>query len=141
VIPKELRSLEVLGIGIRSEMDARRIYEEMALRISNPKAKGPFHLLVAKERHHQTLLERKYRELLSGVPQKLPPSLLRSRALTADLRRGLSQVGVLDPAVQQERCASDFNLEVGNHAEDLSGKVMLNFLGDWEYAHQMMLTV
>jgi rubrerythrin len=141
MIPKELTSLEVLGIGIRSEMDAQDVYQEMAQRICNPRAKERFHLLVAEERQHQTLLEEKYRQLFPDATLKLPPSMLPPKASTADLRRGMSLLDVLDIAIQEERHSRDFYLEGARHVEDLSGKAMLKFLADWEYTHQMELTI
>jgi rubrerythrin len=112
----------------------------MASRISNPRAKERFHLLVAEEQRHQILLERKFRELFPDVPLKLPPSLLPHKAATADLRQGLGLREVLDLAIQEERHSRDFYLEASSHVEDLSGRAMLKFLADWEYAHQMGLT-
>jgi rubrerythrin len=140
MIPKGLTSLEVLGIAVRSEMDAQDVYQEMALRISNPRVKERFHLVVAEEQRDQILLERKYRELFPDVPLELPSSLLPPRVCSADLRGGLGLLGVLDLAIQEERHSRNFSLGAASRVEDLGGKAMLNFLADWEYAHQMMLT-
>ena len=45
MISKQLTSLEVLGIAIRSEIDAQAIYRELAARMTNSVAKERFHLL------------------------------------------------------------------------------------------------
>jgi rubrerythrin len=139
MIPKELTSLEVLGVAVRSEIDAQNIYREMAERVSNPRAKERFHLLAAEEQRHQNLLERKYQELFPNVPLKLPPSQLPPKALTGDLRKEMSLREVLDLAIREERHSRDFYLEGAHHVDDLTGKAMLKFLADWEYTHQMSL--
>jgi rubrerythrin len=140
MIPKELTALEVLGIAIRSEIDAQNIYREMAERVSNPRAKERFHLLVAEEQQHQNLLERKHRELFPDVPLKLPPSQLPPKAATAELRNDLSLREALDLAIREERHARDFYLEAAVNVDDPTGKAMMKFMADMEYAHQMSLT-
>ena len=94
MIPKELTALEVLGIAIRAELDAQIIYGEMAARVSSPRAKERFRILVAEEQQHQTILERKYRQMFPDVPLKLPPSQLPQRAATVELRQDLTTKGV-----------------------------------------------
>ena len=137
---KELTSLEVLSIAIRSEIDAQNVYRELAERVSNTTAKERFHILVAEEQQHQKLLERKYKEYFPDVHLKLPPSLLPANAKTSTLRKALSLQEVLKLAIQAERESRDIYLGAAAKVEDLGGKAMLQFLADWEYTHQMMLT-
>jgi rubrerythrin len=140
MIPKELTALEVLGIAIRSEVDAQHISREMAGRVANPRARERFHILAAEEHQHQALLERKYKELFPDVPLKLPNSQLPSNAASAELRSDLSLRETLTLAIQEERNSRDFYLEAVSHVEDLTGKAMLKFVADMEYSHQMALT-
>lgn len=140
MIPAELTALEVLGIAIRSEMDAQAIYREMAARVSNPRAKERFSLLAAEELQHQRILERKYAEMFPDVPLKLPPSQLPPSVRTTELRHDLSLCEALQLAIQEERRSRDFYLEAVPAVSDLSGKTMLKFMADMEYAHQMALT-
>lgn len=140
MISKGLTSLEVLGIAIRSEIDAQNVYRELAERVSNPRAKERFYLLAAEEQQHQNLLERRYKEFFPDVPLKLPPTLLPEIAATASLRKDLSLKDVLKIAIQTERESREIYLEAAEKLEDESGKAMLKFLADWEYNHQMMLT-
>lgn len=136
----EPTSLEVLAIAIRSEIDAQNVYRGLADRISSPRAKERFHILVAEEQQHQKLLERKYKEYFPDVPLKLPPSLLPPSAKTTALRKALGLREVLKLAIQAERESREISLDAAAKVEDRSGKAMLKFLADWEYTHQMMLT-
>jgi rubrerythrin len=139
MLPKELTSLEVLGIAIRSEIDAQHIYREMVQRVTSPRAKERFHLLVAEEQQHQNILEKKYYQLFPRVPLVLPQSSLPPSGATTDLRKDLELLKVLDLAIQEERHSRDFYLEAAFHVEDPSGKAMLKFLADMEYSHFMSL--
>ena len=140
MISNEVTSLEVLGIAIRSEIDAQEIYREMAQRVTNPGAKERFHLLAAEEEQHQVILGRKYNRLFPQVPLKMPQSLLPPKAATAELRKDLILRDVLDIAIQEERHSRDFYLDAASRIGDLSGKAMLKFLADMEYSHMMSLT-
>ncbi|MEK6570986.1 MAG: ferritin family protein, partial [Bacteroidota bacterium] len=124
MLPKELTALEVLGVAIRAEVDAQDMYREMAQRISNPRAKERFYLLVAEETQHQHLLEHKYKEMFPDVPLRLPPSQLPSHVATAELRKDLSLREALAVAIQEERRVRDHYLESVPHVEDLTGKSM-----------------
>jgi rubrerythrin len=139
MLTKELTGLEVLGIAIRSEQDAQNIYREIADKVSCPRAKERFHLLVAEEQQHEALLTRKYNELYPEVPIALPPSQLPQAASTSELRKCLTLLEVLDLAIREERHSRDLYLEACSHMEDLTGKAMLKYLADMEYAHMMSL--
>jgi rubrerythrin len=138
-IPKKLTALEVLAIGMKSEMDTQVLYEEVAARVESPAARERFLGLAAEEKKHQVLLERKYRVMFPHVQLRLPPSLLPPHAASPALRKELSIREILTIAIQEERHSRDFYLEAMRHIEDPDGKAMLHFLADWEYAHQVTL--
>ncbi len=140
MIPKELTGLEVLAIGIRSEIDAQTMYREMAERVSQPQARERFYVLAAEEQQHQDILERRYKQLFPDVPLHIPPSQLPPKAATSALRKDLSLREALEIALEEERHAREFYLDAVNRVEDMTGKAMLKFLSDMEFTHQMSLT-
>ncbi|MDH3251735.1 MAG: ferritin family protein [Ignavibacteria bacterium] len=139
-IPKKLTVLEVLAIGIKSEIDTQVLYEEMAARVESPAARERFLGLAAEEKKHQMLLEREHHALFPHVELRLPPSLLPPHAASPELRKTLSIRELLTIAVHEERHSRDFYLEAMRYIEDPGGKAMLHFLADWEYAHQTALS-
>ena len=135
-----LTSLEALGIALRTEMDAREIYREMAERCEDPLVGRRFELLAAEEERHRDLLEERWRELAGEVELKLPPSRLPEGQRTREERQARSLLHVLDLAIEQEMRARAFYLEAAQETEDRSGQSMFRYLADLEFGHWMELT-
>jgi rubrerythrin len=135
-----LTSLEALGIAIRAEMDAKRIYEELAARCTEPNAKRRFELLAADEERHYQMLKDKWNELAPDVELMLPPSRLPQEAETPEMREKLTMKQVLDMAILEERHSREFYMTAADETRDLSGQRMFRFLADMEHNHWMTLT-
>jgi rubrerythrin len=140
MISKKLTSLEVLGVAIRSEVDAQTLYREMAQRATNPVVRERFYLLESEEVQHQTILQKKFNKLYPNVPFKMPPSVLPPKASSAALRRDLDVLDLLDIAIAEEQHSKEMYSRAASQSTDLSGKAMLKFLADTEYSHLMSLT-
>jgi rubrerythrin len=138
-ISKKLTALEVLAIGVKSEMDTQVLYEEVAERVESPAARERFLGLAAEEQKHRELLERTHRALFPHLQLRILPSLLPPHAASPVLRKALSIREILMIAIQEERHSRDFYLEAMRYLEDPDAQAMLHFLADWEHAHQVTL--
>jgi len=136
----DLTALEALGIAIRAETDAAEIYREVAGRIGNRLPQERVLLLANEELQHKRILEEAYSQQFPDVPLALPGSQLPKTICTRALRGQLSIREILSCVIEQERRSRDFYLEAAERTVDLTGKMMFNFLADWEFSHQMALS-
>jgi rubrerythrin len=137
--PHGVTSLEALGIAIRSEMDSRDVYRELAARAGDPLLRRRFELLAAEEERHREYLEERYRDLSGDVPLRLPPSTLPRGLATAEERARSTLRAVLTMAIEEERRSREFYLRAAGETDDLSGQAMFRYLADLEYQHWMAL--
>lgn len=135
----DITALEALGIAIRAEADASDIYKEVANRVGNPFLQQRVLVLANEELEHKRILEQAYKKQFPDVPLALPDSQLPREIYTRELRQHLSVREILSCAIEQERRSRDFYLEAAETTTDLTGKMMFNFLADWEFSHQMAL--
>jgi len=140
VMESDVTALEALGIAIRAEADASEIYKEVASRIGNPFLQQRILVLAKEELQHKRILEEAYSKQFPDVRLALPVSQLPKEICTRALRDRLSVREVLSCAIEQERRSRDFFLAAAEKTTDLTGKMMFNFLADWEFSHQMALS-
>ena len=134
-----LTALEALAIAIRAEIDARDVYEELAVRCEDRRLRRRYEALAADEQQHREYLEGRWNEVAQGVSLELPPSQLPKEMLTPAQRAARRLEDVLDMAIVEERSAREFYLRAARETDDLSGRAMFRFLADMEYQHWMML--
>ncbi len=137
--PQGLTALEALGVAIRAEIDAIKVYEELAARAEDPMVRRRFELLAADEQQHVAYLEARWQEVAGEVPLEIPPSQLPSSVRTREQRAAMSLEDVLDMAIDEERQSREFYLRAARHTDDLSGRAMFRFLADMEYQHWVTL--
>jgi rubrerythrin len=135
----DLTSVEALGVAIRSEMDSRDIYRELAERFQHPITRRRFELLAAEEEQHLQHLTERYEEVAGGVPLAIPSSQLPKTMASAEARGQWDMADVLDMAIEEERRSREFYLQAARDTNDLSGRAMFRFLADMEYLHWMTL--
>lgn len=135
----DLTSVEALGVAIRSEMDSRDVYRELAARCGNPITRRRLELLAAEEEQHLQDLTLRYEEVADGVPLALPPSRLPKGMTDAESRCRLDVTRILDMAIEEERRSREFYLQAARDTSDPSGRAMFRFLADMEYLHWMTL--
>ena len=138
--PHELTAVEALGVAIRAEIDASELYAELATRVPNPFLQQKILLLSKEELQHKRILEEAYKTHFPEVPLALPTSQLPKAISCRADREQLSASEILNCAIEEERKLRQFYLEAAQHAADLSGQRMFNYLADWEFSHEMALT-
>lgn len=137
---EDLTALEALGIAIRSEIDAQEVYSDLADMCGDELLKNRFLSLFHEERRHQTLLEKKYKEMFPETDLVLPQSQLPTEVVESNNRKKMNIKDVLQLAINEEKRAREFYLDCAGTVKDLSGNRMFRFLADMEFSHQMMLT-
>lgn len=137
--PHELTALEALGVAIRAEIDTGEVYAELANRVPNLFLRQKILLLSKEKLQHKRILEEAYKAQFPKVPLVLPSSQLPREITCRADREHLSAREILNCAIEEERKLRQFYLEAAQHAADLSGQRMFNYLADWEFSHEMAL--
>lgn len=129
---------ELLGIAARAEIDANRIYSNIAKSVSNPLLKEKFQLLAFEENKHREILEKIYEVLFQGdqikIPDKTDEALLPSIRFTPSS----SLVDILYQAMESEKSAESFYAHLAERFENPQKKI-LEYLSKVERSHYMML--
>jgi rubrerythrin len=139
MITESLTALEALALAIRIEMDAQKLYQDLASMTENDLLKERFLNLYQEERRHQLLLERKYKEMFPCTDLQLPETQLPRDILDEKIAKSPGVKDVLKIAIDEVKKAKEFYLDCAETEADLSGKRMFRFLADMKFSHQMML--
>jgi len=132
-----LTGLEVLGVAIRSEVEARRFYTRALRGIQNPILREKLLRLAAEEKRHRQILEERY---VRSSGERVPP-LPRKGGLEGKgkMPRELKPEEILTIAIQMEKQAAQFYQREALKAADMSGRFMLEYLADFERSHERSL--
>jgi len=132
-----LSVLEVLGLAIRSEMDAQAFYKKLAGRVRNRLVKQKFLALARDEAGHEAMLTEKYREI-TGERKKPPlPKAVQGKPRYDSKMR---HAEALRLAIRLERAASNLYAKAAKKTEDISSRFMLEYLAGFERNHERLLT-
>jgi rubrerythrin len=138
MIEEGLTSLEALGIAIRCEMDAEKLYENLAQKTENELMKERFQNLSQAQKKHRLLLEKKYQEMFPNVELRIPTCQL-PQEVTEERIKNLTLREILKIAIEQEKKAREFFLDCAETVTDLSGKRMFRFLADMKFSYSNIL--
>jgi rubrerythrin len=135
---RALTGLEVLGVAIRSEMEAQRFYAQALRRVQNPILRDKLSRLAAEEKRHRQILEERYRrssgEENPPIPRKGGPEGKEKMS-----SQGLSPEEILRTAIRMEQQAAKFYQQEALRTADMSGRFMLEYLADFERNHERSL--
>jgi rubrerythrin len=134
---RELTGLEVLGVAIRSEVEAHRFYAQALKAVRNPLLREKLSRLAAEEKRHRQILEERYKrssgEEFPAIPRK------GGVEGKGKMPKDLAPEGILKLAIQKEREAAQFYRQQALKAADMSGRFMLEYLADFERSHEQSL--
>lgn len=134
----KLKPWEVLGVAIRSEIDAAAFYTRLQDRVKNAVLLQKLKFLAMEEEHHRKILERifgqKFRDQSRDVPESalMPP-------ISASLGAGPSVLDLFLAALKAEETAESFYMAAVDRAEDEGSRSLLAYLGRVERSHQAMI--
>lgn len=137
-VSSELTSLEVLGVAIKSEIEAARLYERMEQKVKNVDLKEKLEFLKAEEEKHRRIFEDLFRKKYPDVELKLPAESMvpmMDEALTKEL----SVKELFEVAMKAEKVSEGFYANLAAKAKDVTGASMLNYLSSVERGHYNLL--
>lgn len=136
-VSRALTGLEVLGVAIRSEVEAYRFYEKVLRRVQNPLLREKLSRLAAEEKRHRQIFEERYRK---NTGEKYPPVPTKGGPEgRGAVPEGLTPEEILNVAIKMERQAASFYQREAQKSKDMSGRFMLEYLADFERGHQRSL--
>ncbi|MGC8875072.1 MAG: ferritin family protein [Chloroflexia bacterium] len=137
-IAEDLTPLELLGVAIRSEIEAADLYHHMAARVVNLDLRERLTFLQREEEKHRRLLEAAYDRQFSGVERVLPARSLVPTVLQA-LQEEMSIPELFRLAIEAERTAAAFYGEMAGRVEEETSRTLLRYLSQMEHGHEVLL--
>lgn len=137
---QDFTTLEVLSIGIKSEIEAIKLYMRMKEVTNNTDLAEKFDFLIAQEKRHQQLLTDAYNTKFPDVDLKLPPKSLVP-TISEVLAREASLKDLFDAAMTAEKMSEEFYHDLAVKTRDSNSKSLLNYLASMEHSHYTILDV
>jgi rubrerythrin len=136
-VSRSLTGLEVLGIAIRSEVEAHRFYTRVLKGVQNPILREKLSRLAAEEKRHRQILEERYKK---STGEEFPPMPSKGGPEgKGTIPPSLTPAEILQTAIKMERQAASFYQREAQKSTDLSGSFMLEYLADFERSHARSL--
>lgn len=136
---KDLTSVEVIGLAVKSEEDAAEFYEKVAKIVKNDLVRAKYESLAKEELGHRQILVNLYKRLTGE--DKAPPKV-SGNAKTAEAGFPIAlnvMEDVLKFAIAREQEARSFYEKAAAKTNDLTGKRTFEYLADIERGHEISL--
>ena len=137
-VSRNLTSLEILGIAIRSEIEAGRLYEKMEKAVGNVSLKEKFRVLKEEEQKHQTMFETMYRKAHPDVELRLPEKSMVPMMDVA-LKADMTIKELFEVAMKAEQISEEFYAGLAKQSHDPTGAATLTYLSNIERGHYLLL--
>jgi len=131
-------TLEILGIAIKSEVEAIKLYNRMKELTKNGDLKGKLDFLIEQEKKHEYLLTEAYRKKFPEVKLSLPEKSLVP-SVSKVLEEGGDLKKLFDAALEAEKKSEEFYKELAEKTNDQNSKKMLLYLSGMEKSHYVIL--
>ncbi len=133
-----LTSLEVIGVAIKSEIDAAALYKRMAGRVRNPSLVAKLDFLRQEEEKHHAILKDLYARRFPDVDLQLPASSVVPTISPADWKDH-TVPDLFQLAMTAEQMAAEFYSKEANRSTDDAARTVLRYLSNVENSHYRML--
>jgi len=133
-----LTALEVLGVAIKSEIEAASLYARMEGRVGNSSLAAKLRFLRTEEEKHRAMLEGEYQRRFPDVALQLPPGdvvPLPDAIPGSDLT--VPDLFLL--AIKAEQSSAEFYAREADRTHDEPGRITLRYLSKVEQGHYQML--
>jgi|YNPNPStandDraft_1061719.scaffolds.fasta_scaffold03345_5 rubrerythrin len=137
-IAADLTPLEVLGVAIRSEIEAAGLYRHMLTQVVNRDLRGRLEFLIGEEEKHRRILEELYARRFPGVELALPARSLVP-TVQAALREDTPVPELFRLAMEAERLSEEFYRDQAGRAEEENSRATLTYLSRMERGHYELL--
>ncbi|HOU23730.1 MAG TPA: ferritin family protein [Anaerolineae bacterium] len=133
-----LTALEVLGVAIKSEVEAASLYARLRERVGNSALAAKLRFLQTEEEKHRTMLEDEYQRRFPEVALRLPPGGIIPLPREEDVSH-LTVPELFRLAMKAEQSAAAFYAREAERSRDEAGRVTLRYLSNVEQGHYQML--
>lgn len=138
VYDEGLTALEVLGIAIKSEIEAAQLYARMAAQVRNTSLASKLAFLRQEEEKHREMLESLYTRRFPDIELQLPVRSPVPQIQSTDLD-DMTVPELFQLAMQAEQTAADFYSREADRSNDHAGRTMLRYLSNVERGHYHLL--
>ena len=135
---RDLTTLEVLGIAIKSEIEAIKLYSRMKEQAKNPDLKVKLVFLIDQEKNHEKILMEAYRKKFPGVELSMPQKTLVP-SVSDVLSREATLKELFAVAMEAEKKSEKFYMGLAKKTHDQSSRSMLEYLASMERSHFSIL--
>jgi rubrerythrin len=137
-IDKNLAAWQVLGVAIRSEVDAAAFYTRLRERVKNVILVQKLKFLVLEEEHHKKILERLLGQKYPDKPKDIPESSLMP-PISVAVGTDPTVPALFEAALKAEELAEAYYNEAGERMDEETSRKILAYLGRVERSHQSMI--
>jgi rubrerythrin len=137
-IDKNLAAWQVLGVAIRSEVDAAAFYTRLRERVKNFILVQKLKFLVLEEEHHKKILERLLGQKYPDKPKDIPESSLMP-PISVAVGTDPTVPALFEAALKAEELAEAYYNEAGERMDEETSRKILAYLGRVERSHQSMI--
>ena len=134
----QLTVRQLLEMASRAEMDANRIYSDLAQSLKNPLLKEKFQWLAFEENKHKESLAKLFSTLFREEKMEIPDITDEALLPSINFTPSSSLVDILYQAMKAEEAAGDFYLSLAQKVSDPQQKI-LKYLSHVEHSHYTML--
>jgi rubrerythrin len=134
----QLSVKQCLEMASRAEMDANKIYSDLAHSLKNPLLKEKFQWLAFEENKHKESLAKLFLSLFREEKMEIPDSTDEALLPSINFTPSSSLVDILYQAMKAEEAAGDFYLNLAQKVSDPQQKI-LKYLSHVEHSHYTML--
>lgn len=135
---EDLTALEVLGMAIKSEIEAALLYAHMISLVRNASLASKLVFLRREEEKHRELLESLYARRFPDIELQLPTKSPVPQIQNADWEN-MTVPELFQLAMQAEQMAADFYSREADRSNDQPGRTMLRYLSNVERGHYHLL--
>ncbi|NIO49704.1 MAG: hypothetical protein GTN73_09770 [Candidatus Aminicenantes bacterium] len=137
-ISLKLSPAEVLGVAIKSEIEATEAYSRLHKKVKNEILRMKLNLLISEEKKHRRILERLFSQRFPEEKLKIPAkSFLRPIEATKGIK--FSVLDLFKLALEAEKMSEEFYREADEQAEDKESKRILGYLVRVERSHYFII--
>ena len=127
-------------IAIKSEVESKRIYQDMAKKVKNAFLKDRLMFLAAEEEKHRTYIEKLYKDNYKVEKITLPETSAVPLPEIKVYNETMPISEVLESAMEAEIAASEFYAEFAKRfPEDSNSRKLLNYFAKMEIMHYEIL--
>ena len=135
---RDLTTLEVLSIAIKSEIDAVKLYTRMKEKVNSQDLKEKMDFLISQEEKHEKILTEVYEKKFPEVKLALPPKSIVPM-IDDVLSRDATLKELFDAGMTAEKMAEEFYGDLANKTNDQRAKSILMYMSNMEQSHYAIL--